>query len=249
MGNRSSRTSGRGGRIERAGGGTLFLEDVHRLDLRAQTKLLQFLQTGDTDRIGATHPRSVDVRIVASSNADLGKAVSAGPFREDLYYRLAMFPITIAPLRERRSDLPALARHFLTAFARRYGKRIAGISDGGIGYLLTHDFPGNVAELESMIERAVIIAADGAILQHGCFPSGPEPGVSQLLGDLPETLGDGSVHRPLGELKPARGAFLAQETSRTEVVQLPDPGERGRRDPGQRSGGRIVRGDRPQDAG
>ena len=152
----------RGGRIERASGGTLFLEDVHRLDLRAQAKLLQVLQTDEVDRIGATHHRSVDVRIVASSSTYLGQAVGAGAFREDLYYRLAMFPVSIPPLRERRSDLPVLVRHFLNIFSARYGKQVTGISARAVGYLLTYDFPGNVAELESMIERAVIMAADGA---------------------------------------------------------------------------------------
>jgi len=151
---------GRTGRVERANGGTLFLEDVHRLDLRAQTKLLRMLQTGEIERVGCSQPRAVRIRLIAASNARLVEAVRDGSFREDLYYRLTTFPILIPPLRERRTDLPLLIRHFLEVFARRYGKEITGISEMAVGYLLTYDFPGNVTELESMIERAVIMAPD-----------------------------------------------------------------------------------------
>ncbi|VFU10759.1 sigma-54-dependent Fis family transcriptional regulator [Methylocella tundrae] len=148
----------RSGRIERANGGTLFLEDVHRLDLRAQTKLLRVLQTGEVERVGGAQPRPVHIRVVASSNARLIDAMRDGSFREDLYYRLTTFPIVVPPLRERRTDLPLLIRHFLDVFSRRYGKKITGVSEMAVGYLLTHDFPGNVTELESMIERAIIMA-------------------------------------------------------------------------------------------
>lgn len=154
-------TPGRQGRIERANGGTLFLEDVHRLEMRAQARLLRMMQTKEVERGGSGTPRPVDVRIVASSNNGLSEAVRSGTFREDLYYRLAVFPIPIPPLRERRSDIPLLIRHFVGIYAQRYGKTLAGLTSDAIGYLLTHEFPGNIAELESMIERATIMACDG----------------------------------------------------------------------------------------
>ena len=155
----------RQGRIERANGGTLFLEDVHRLDLRAQTKLLRVLQMGEFERVGGTQPRPVNLRVIASSNDRLNEAVRDGRFREDLYYRLTVFPIVIPALRERRPDLPLLIRHFLDIFSERYKKRISGVAETAVGYLLTYEFPGNIAELESMIERAVIMAADGGVLE------------------------------------------------------------------------------------
>jgi len=160
----SNAIASRGGRIERASGGTLFLEDVHRLDLRAQTKLLRVLQTAEVERVGSSQPRSVRIRLIAASNTKLSEAVRDGSFRDDLYYRLTVFPILIPALRERRPDLPLLIRHFLEIFAHRYQKQMTGISEAAVGYLLTHDFPGNVAELESMIERAVIMASNPGAL-------------------------------------------------------------------------------------
>ena len=154
----------RSGRIERANGSTLFLEDVHCLDLRAQTKLLHALQNGEIERVGGTQPRSVNLRLIAATNDRLVDAVRNGGFREDLYYRLAMFPITVPPLRERRTDLPLLIRHFIDMHARRHGRTISGLSDAAVGYLLSYDFPGNIAELESMIERAVILASENGVL-------------------------------------------------------------------------------------
>ena len=153
----------RTGKIERAHGGSLLLEDVDCLDMRAQAKILRLLQTGEIDRLGGSQGRGVNVRIIATC-ADMTDAVRQRRFREDLYYRLTMFPILIPPLRERRSDLPLLIRHFLTQFAYRHGKRVSGLSSAGVAYLLTHQFPGNVAELQSMIERAVILVEDGGFL-------------------------------------------------------------------------------------
>jgi DNA-binding NtrC family response regulator/predicted hydrocarbon binding protein len=159
-----SAVASRQGRIERANGGTLFLEDIHCLDLGAQAKLLRVLQTGEVERVGGSQPRPVKVRLIASANDRLHDAVAAGGFREDLYYKLTAFPIRIAPLRERRADIPLLIKHFVTVFAARHCKKVSGVSQSAVGYLLTHDFPGNVAELESMIERAVILAAPDAPL-------------------------------------------------------------------------------------
>jgi DNA-binding NtrC family response regulator len=157
-------TISRGGRVERANRGTLFLEDVHCLDARAQAKLLRVLQTGEVDRAGGTQPRPVKVRIIASTTPRISVAVRDGSFREDLYYKLNTFPILLVPLREHRSDIPLLTKHFISVFADRHRKEIRGVSQSSVSFLLTYDFPGNVAELESMIERAVILVPSSGIL-------------------------------------------------------------------------------------
>lgn len=151
---------GRQGKLERAHGGTIYLEDVHHLDHLAQTKLLALLQTQTVERFGATHPRPVDVRIVASTSDDLAAALRNGTFREDLYYRLGIIPMLIPSLRERRNDLPFLVRHFYDRFRRKYGRGHKRLTADAISYLLTHDFLGNVAELEGMFERAMILSHD-----------------------------------------------------------------------------------------
>jgi len=194
-----SPVASRQGRIERAAGGTIFLEDIHCLDLGAQAKLLRFLQTGEVERVGGSQPRQVKVRLIASANDRLPEAVGAGRFREDLYYKLTAFPIRIAPLRDRRSDIPLLIKHFLTVFAARHGKKVSGVSQSAVGYLLTHDFPGNVAELESMIERAVILAMPGspldvAHLDHSLDESSPRFfGMSRTGMLVPNGAGDASA--------------------------------------------------------
>ena len=157
---RTTLSPARQGRLERAHGGTLFLEDVHCLDLRAQTRLLRALQERVIERVGAGQSRPVNVRLLASANGRLVDAVRGGTFREDLYYRLATMPILIPPLRERRADLPLLIQHFIRKYARAHGRRIAGLSSAAVGFLSTHDYPGNMAELESMLERAVILTPD-----------------------------------------------------------------------------------------
>ena len=157
---KSSSSPGRQGKIERAHGGTIYLEDVHRLDHLAQTKLLSLLQNQTVERHGSTQPRPVAVRVVASTNDDLAQALGTGNFREDLYYRLAVIPLLVPSLRERRNDLPYLIRHFSNQFSRKYNRGHKRLTTDAISYLLTHDFHGNVAELESMFERAMILSSD-----------------------------------------------------------------------------------------
>jgi transcriptional regulator with GAF, ATPase, and Fis domain len=154
----------RAGRFERANGGTLFLDEVGTLTHQAQGKLLRALQTGEIERVGDTRPRKIDVRVVAATNEDLKARVRDGSFRSDLFYRLNVFPIRIPPLRDRRDDLPLLMRYFLDKFSRLHGKRITGFSENAIGALLDYQFPGNIRELENMIERAVILSSDGSPL-------------------------------------------------------------------------------------
>ena len=151
------------GRFELADRGTLFLDEIGDLPLNAQAKLLRVLQDGEVFRIGSTKPVKVDVRLVAATNHDLAAAVSEGRFREDLYYRLSVFPIRIPPLRERTEDIPALANHLALQCARRMGKQITGIGPGVLEALTSYIWPGNVRELQNVIERSVILSVPPVI--------------------------------------------------------------------------------------
>lgn len=162
----------RPGRFERAHGGSLFLDEVGALSLHAQGKLLHALQTGRIERIGDIQTRLVDVRVIAATNEDLKSRVEQGTFRSDLFYRINVFPIRIPSLRDRREDLPLLIQHFLKQFADRYGKVIPGVTERALRALLDYDYPGNIRELENMLERAVILASDGAPLdEFSLFPT------------------------------------------------------------------------------
>ncbi len=161
----------RPGRFERAEGGTLFLDEVGTLNLIAQSKLLRVLQEREVERVGDIRSRKIDVRVVAATNVNLQEAVRDGRFREDLYFRLNVFPVRIPPLRERRDDVPMLMEHFLKRFTALHGRRIAGFSEQAVGAMFDHNFPGNIREMENMIERAVILAADDSVLDIGhLFP-------------------------------------------------------------------------------
>jgi len=153
-------TESRPGRFERAHNGTLFLDEVGTLSLSAQIKLLRALQEREIERVGDTSTRKVDVRIIAATNMDLHAAVKEGVFREDLLFRLNVFPIHIPPLKDRREDIPILMDHFLKLFSSRHGKHITGFSNLAVDALYLHDYPGNIRELENLIERAVILAQD-----------------------------------------------------------------------------------------
>jgi two-component system, NtrC family, response regulator HydG len=148
----------RPGRFERAHRGTLFLDEVAELPPAAQTKLLRVLQEGEVERIGDAHTRRVDVRVVAATNVDLEAAVHQGRFRKDLYYRLNVFPVTVAPLRERKEDIPLLVRRFIDKYAAREGKRLHGVTDKAMQALTRYPWPGNIRELENMVERGVLLA-------------------------------------------------------------------------------------------
>ncbi|MCG7896150.1 MAG: sigma 54-interacting transcriptional regulator [Candidatus Thiodiazotropha taylori] len=150
----------RPGRFERAHGGTLFLDEVGELSPAAQAKLLRVLQEGEFERIGDSRTRKVNVRLVAATNVDLQQAVDAGKFRADLYYRLNIFPILIPALRERDGDIPALVNRFLEKYTALHGKRTPGITERALSALRNYNWPGNIRELENIIERGVIITAN-----------------------------------------------------------------------------------------
>ncbi len=150
----------RRGRFHVADGGTLFLDEISSLPMTAQGKLLRVIQTGEFEPLGSTVTRRVDVRIIAAANENLWAAVGEGRFRQDLYYRLNVFPIQIPPLRERRDDIPLLLEHLLRKYSERYGRRIPGVTAQALQILLNYRWPGNVRELENVIERGVILGED-----------------------------------------------------------------------------------------
>ncbi|MNJ12397.1 Transcriptional regulatory protein ZraR [compost metagenome] len=154
----------RPGRFERAHGGTLFLDEIGTLSLHAQSKILRALQEGEIERVGGSAPIQVDVRVIAATNLDLRREVEAGRFREDLFYRLNVFPIHLPPLRERREDIPLLMSYFLRTFSQRHGRQLAGFSMRLVNALLTYRFPGNIRELQNLVERGVIAASDGEVM-------------------------------------------------------------------------------------
>jgi Nif-specific regulatory protein len=157
------------GRFELAQGGTLFLDEIGELTLTTQAKLLRVLQFREFERLGGTETLRTDVRIVAATNADMERAIAAGTFREDLYYRINIFTITVPPLRDRRADIPQLAEYFLRRLAAEHGRKIARISNGALECLTQHTWPGNVRELENVIERAVVVC-QGAVVRETHLP-------------------------------------------------------------------------------
>ncbi len=162
-------TDKRIGKFQEADGGTLFLDEVGELPLDAQVKLLRALQEGEIDPVGAKRPVKVNFRLISATNRDMIQQVKEGKFREDLYYRLNVFPIHVAPLRERLTDVPELARHFLARFAAEEGKRIIGFSADAMRMLQLYSWPGNVRQLENAVFRATVLA-DGPELTVAEFP-------------------------------------------------------------------------------
>ncbi|HEX9143016.1 MAG TPA: sigma-54 dependent transcriptional regulator [Candidatus Binatia bacterium] len=153
----------RKGRFELADGGTLFLDEIGDLPLHLQAKLLRVLQEKEFERVGSSHSLKINVRVLSATHRDLEALIESGKFREDLYYRLNVVTILLPPLRERRQDLPAFMDHFLRVFAQKNGKTIRGFTREAREALLRYDYPGNVRELENLIERAVVLTRDDVI--------------------------------------------------------------------------------------
>ena len=145
------------GKIELADGGTVFLDEIGDISEVVQTKLLRFLQEREFERVGGTDLIPVDVRIITATNRDIETAVRDGRFREDLYYRIKVVPVSLPPLRERKEDIPELVHYFIKRFARESKREISGISDEALAKLASYEWPGNVRELANIIERAVVI--------------------------------------------------------------------------------------------
>lgn len=168
------------GRFELAHGGTLFLDEIGEVPLELQSKLLRVLQEGQFEKVGEDRTRTVDVRIIAATNRDLENEVKAGRFRQDLYYRLSVFPIELPPLRERTEDIPALAQHFLTQSARKLGVNPPRLNSAQLKELQAYDWPGNVRELQNVIERAAIRSREGrldlGLVRSGAAKPAPRTG-------------------------------------------------------------------------
>ena len=167
------------GKFVEADGGTLFLDEVGELPLDMQVKLLRVLQEGEVDAVGSRRPTKIDVRIISATNRDLATQVKEGRFREDLYYRLNVFPIEIPSLKERREDLAAMVEHFVRRFNAEEGKAVPGVSPETLAMLMSYDWPGNVRQLENAVFRAVVLS-DGGTLKPEDFPQ-----ISGLVGTAP----------------------------------------------------------------
>jgi DNA-binding NtrC family response regulator len=151
------------GKFEKADKGTIFLDEVGEMPIELQVKLLRVLQEKEIERIGGRDTKKIDVRVIAATNKNLEKEVAEGRFRLDLYYRLNVFPIVMPPLRERKEDIPALAYHFMNYFNQKAGKKLSGISDSVLNNMMTYNWPGNIRELEHLIERSVLLAKGNSI--------------------------------------------------------------------------------------
>jgi two-component system NtrC family response regulator/two-component system response regulator HydG len=167
----------REGRFELADGGTIFLDEIGDISPALQVKLLRVLQQREFERVGGTTTLKVDVRVVAATNKDLAAEVKAGRFREDLYYRLNVVPVTLPPLRKRKSDIPALVAHFIERYNELHGKQVRGLAPGTLNALLSYDWPGNVRELGNVVERAVVLARGTELTSDDLPPTlrGPRP--------------------------------------------------------------------------
>jgi transcriptional regulator with GAF, ATPase, and Fis domain len=200
-------TEDKKGLFEVADGGTLFLDEVGEMPLSLQAKLLRVLQEGEVRPLGSSATRKVNVRIVAATNRNLEQEVAAGRFREDLYYRLKVFPLRVPSLRERREDIPLLAAHFLERYTREFGRSAAGFTEGALQRLRAYDWPGNVRELENEVQRAVI-QADGESL------IGPELLSSRVFGE------EGPASAPAADSAPAVAGETLRETMDRYEKQL-----------------------------
>ena len=151
------------GRFELADGGTIFLDEIGDMPLEMQSKLLRVIQDGEFERLGSPRTIKVDVRIIAATNRNLSVEVSNGKFREDLFYRLNVFPITLPSLRQRKDDIPLLVNHFVAKFNKKIGKQIETVALETMNSLQEYHWPGNVRELESVIERAIIVSPGSSL--------------------------------------------------------------------------------------
>lgn len=172
------------GRFELANGGTIFLDEIGDLPLESQVKLLRALQEGEIERLGGTKTIKIDVRIIAATNRNLKQEIEKGTFREDLWYRLNVFPITVPPLRQRKDDIPPLTEYFANKSARKFGKKIDSVSAAAMRTLQEHSWPGNVRELENVIERAVIHCQGNVLHLAERFEKPPDTGAATSIKTL-----------------------------------------------------------------
>jgi DNA-binding NtrC family response regulator len=195
------------GKFEQASGGTIFLDEVGEMSPSAQARLLRVLQERVLQRVGGTDTIELDVRVISASNRDLASMVEEGSFRQDLYYRLVVFPITLPPLRDRREDIPALVEHFLEKHARDAGKRVTRVEARAMEAMASHGWPGNVRELENVIHRTLLVSS----------------GLELTLEDLPPGIGDDAAApqeaQPVAAAGTGTGTLNLEELERETIVR------------------------------
>ena len=213
--------SNKKGLLEVAEKGSIFLDEIGEMSAGMQVKLLRVLQERKFRRVGGLEELTADIRVIAATNQDLEKAVAEGRFREDLFYRINVIPIVLPPLRDRREDIPLLAEHFLAKYAEQMQKPVTAISRPAMELLMSHDWPGNIRELENVLERAVALEATPTVLIESLPPSIRTGGASRGGGahptasDLPEAGFDLEAH-----VKEIERGYLAQALQRTGGVQV-----------------------------
>ncbi|MFP8875295.1 MAG: sigma-54 dependent transcriptional regulator, partial [Myxococcota bacterium] len=190
------------GLFEAADRGTLFLDEIGDTPPELQVKLLRVLQEGELRRLGETRSRRVDVRVISATNRDLEAEVSANNFREDLFYRLSVFPIRVPPLRERREDIPLLTTVLLERISKRLQRPVGSLTARALDHLTRHQWPGNIRELENELERAVALTAPSMVISHECLS---DRVLTAAAGS--RLAGATSKSEPRGNLKAARQAF------------------------------------------
>ena len=194
------------GKMELAHGGTVFLDEVGDISTELQTKLLRFLQEREFERVGGTKPISVDVRIIAATNRDLGTAIREGHFREDLYYRLNVVPLTLPPLRERKEDIPGLANYFLRRSALETKKNFTCVTEEALQKLIAYEWPGNVRELANVIESAVVLGQGPELTPHD-LPA-------KIVATTPKVLRGGFTYH--GAIDDYRRELIAKTLAQTQ---------------------------------
>ncbi len=229
----------RAGRFESADGGTIFLDEIGELSSETQIALLRVLQERELERVGSSQPISIDVRVLAATNRDLEAAVSAGKFRQDLFYRINVFPIRIPSLRERKDDILLLAEYLVERYARRAGKTISHISKPTLDLFHAYDWPGNIRELQNVIERAVILC-DGATLsvdetwlpakieptRPGCWfrPTASSPKAKKEFADRERKAIEAALAECQGRVSGPRGAAaklgIPHQTLESKIASL-----------------------------
>jgi len=185
------------GKFELADGGTIFLDEIAELDVHLQVKLLRALQEKEIDRIGGTNPIPINVRVLAATNRDLNAMTDRSEFRQDLFYRLNVYPIHLPPLREHKEDIPMLVEHFLQRFGKMLSRTALSVSPMALELLLQHDWPGNVRELENVLQRAILISATGSIepehLPREIFESTSPVVIGQSLPEIEKEARDSAA--------------------------------------------------------
>jgi two-component system response regulator AtoC len=206
------------GRFEMADGGTILLDEVSDMSPGLQAKLLRVLQEHEFERVGGAHTIKVDIRVIAATARNLSQEVSQGKFREDLFYRLNVIPITLPPLRERKEDIPLLVSHFIRRFNERHGMSIEGMTPRTLKILMDHHWPGNVRELENVIERAMVLAEDTTMKEEN-LPWELGHKLTEEIGFFPEDLSLKKMQRKWEE-KLIRKALEKTKGNKTKAAKL-----------------------------